>query len=178
MYRKRTMFLPVYSVAAVLYLQSVLHVMGTAVAQWLRCCATNRKVVASIPAGVIGFFFDIKSFRSHYGSGVDSASNRNEYQEYFLEVKGGRCVRLTTYDNPVPLSRNQGTLASWNLLGLSRLLMGLLFFFATCNVISHIAYKAPNISTVRSTCAVPIRLFSLVPPFRLCCLHIFRKICN
>jgi hypothetical protein len=23
----------------------------------------------------------------HYGSGVDSASNRNEYQEYFLEVK-------------------------------------------------------------------------------------------
>ena len=28
--------------------------MGTAVAQWLRCCATNRKVAASIPAGVIG----------------------------------------------------------------------------------------------------------------------------
>jgi len=23
----------------------------------------------------------------HYGPGVDSASNRNEYQEYFLEVK-------------------------------------------------------------------------------------------
>jgi hypothetical protein len=33
------------------------------------------------------FFIDIKSFRSHYGSGVDSASNRNEYQEYFLKVK-------------------------------------------------------------------------------------------
>ena len=28
--------------------------------------------------------------------GVDSASNRNEYQEYFLESKGGRCVGLTT----------------------------------------------------------------------------------
>jgi hypothetical protein len=28
-----------------------------------------------------------KSFRSHYGSGVDSASNRIEYQEYFLRVK-------------------------------------------------------------------------------------------
>jgi hypothetical protein len=26
-------------------------------------------------------------FRSHYGPGVDSASNRNEYQEYFLGVK-------------------------------------------------------------------------------------------
>jgi len=28
-----------------------------------------------------------KSFRSHYGPGVDSPSNRNEYQEYFLWVK-------------------------------------------------------------------------------------------
>jgi len=33
------------------------------------------------------FFIDIKSFRSHYGPGVDSVSNRNEYQEYFLGVK-------------------------------------------------------------------------------------------
>ena len=61
--------------------------MGTAVAQWLRCCATNRKVAGSIPADVSGFFIDTKSFRSHYGPGVDSASNRNEYQEYFLGVK-------------------------------------------------------------------------------------------
>ena len=59
----------------------------TAVAQWLRCCATNRKVAGSIPVGVNGFFIDIKSFRSHYGSGVDSASNRNEYKEHFLGVK-------------------------------------------------------------------------------------------
>ena len=28
--------------------------------------------------------------------GVDSASNRNEYQVYFLGDKDGRCVRLTT----------------------------------------------------------------------------------
>jgi len=34
-----------------------------AVAQWLRCCATNQKVAGSIPAGVSGFFIDIKSFR-------------------------------------------------------------------------------------------------------------------
>ena len=58
--------------------------MGTAVAQWLSYCATNRKVAGSIPAGDSG---DIKSFRSHYGPGVDSASTRNEYQEYFLGVK-------------------------------------------------------------------------------------------
>ena len=57
------------------------------VAQWLRCCATNRKVVDSIPAGVSEFFIDIKSFWSLYGTGVDSASNRNEYQQYFVGVK-------------------------------------------------------------------------------------------
>jgi len=66
------------------------------VAQRLKCCATNRMVAGSIPAGVIGFFIDIKSFRSHYGPGVDSASNRNEYQEYFLGVKAAGYVRLTT----------------------------------------------------------------------------------
>ena len=54
---------------------------GPAVAQWLRCYATKRKVAGSIPAGVSG------SFRSHYSPGVDSASNRNKYQEYFLGVK-------------------------------------------------------------------------------------------
>jgi hypothetical protein len=37
-----------------------------------------------------------RGFDSRYGPGVDSASNRNEYQEYFLEGKGGRCVGLTT----------------------------------------------------------------------------------
>jgi len=30
---------------------------GTAVAQWLWSCATNRKVAGSIPAGVSGFFY-------------------------------------------------------------------------------------------------------------------------
>jgi len=34
------------------------------------------------------FFIDIKSFRSHYGPGVDSAPNGSEYQEYFLGVTG------------------------------------------------------------------------------------------
>ena len=58
-------------------------------AQWLKCCATNRKVAGSIRDGVSGFFIDIKSFRSNYGLGVDSASNRNEDQEYFLGVKAG-----------------------------------------------------------------------------------------
>ena len=36
-----------------------------------------------------------QSFCPHYGPGVGSPSNRNEYQEYFLVGKGGRCVGLT-----------------------------------------------------------------------------------
>ena len=58
-------------------------VKGTGVAQWLRCCSTNQKVAGSIPAGVSGFFIDIKSFQSHCGTVVDSSSNRSEY----LQVK-------------------------------------------------------------------------------------------
>ena len=38
-----------------IFIWSILRA-GTAVAQWLRCCATNRKVVGSISAGVIGNF--------------------------------------------------------------------------------------------------------------------------
>jgi hypothetical protein len=38
---------------------------------------------------LLKFFIDI-------GPGVDSASNRNEYQEYFLGVKSGQCIRPTT----------------------------------------------------------------------------------
>jgi len=39
-------------------------------------------------------------FRLQYDNGFDSACNRNEYQEYLLGVKGGRCIRLAT----LPLS--------------------------------------------------------------------------
>jgi len=36
---------------------------------------------------MVSLEFGIKSFRSLYGPGVDSASKRNEYQEHFLGVK-------------------------------------------------------------------------------------------
>ena len=37
-----------------------------------------------------------KSYLHSYGPGVDSASNRNEYQEDFLGLKSGQCIMLTT----------------------------------------------------------------------------------
>jgi hypothetical protein len=42
------------------------------------------------------YFLWTFSFWPHFGPEVDSVSNRNEYQEYFLGGKGGRCLRLTT----------------------------------------------------------------------------------
>jgi hypothetical protein len=60
--------------------------LGTAVSQWLRYCATNQKVAGSIPDGVMEFFIDINPSDRHYGLGIDSVSNRNEYREYFLGV--------------------------------------------------------------------------------------------
>jgi len=41
--------------------------------------------------------------------------------------KGGWCVRLTTYHHPVPLPWNLGTLTSWNPVGPSRPITGLLY---------------------------------------------------
>jgi len=56
------------------------------------------------------YIYIIKSFRSHYGPGVDSASNRNEYQEYFLGVKAARCVRLTTLPPSCAVVTKSGSL--------------------------------------------------------------------
>ena len=52
-------------ISCLFYFMSLSVRGGTAVAHWLRCCATNRKVAGLIPASIIVFFFDIKSFRSH-----------------------------------------------------------------------------------------------------------------
>jgi hypothetical protein len=57
------------------------------VAQWLRYCATNRKVAVSIPDGVIGIFYRHNPYDRTMALGVASASNRNEYQEHFLGIK-------------------------------------------------------------------------------------------
>ena len=51
----------------------------------------------------------IQSFRPHYGPGVDSASNRNEYQEYFLGVKAGGAYGWQTYHFHVPIVLKSGS---------------------------------------------------------------------
>ena len=56
-------------------------------AQWLRCCATNRKVAGSIPDDVIGIF--------HWHNPSDPTMTLGSTQPLTGD-KCGRCVRLTT----------------------------------------------------------------------------------
>jgi len=52
--------LPVVAIYRVLIFEGyITENVGTEVAQWLRCCATNRKVAGSIPDGVMKFVIDI-----------------------------------------------------------------------------------------------------------------------
>jgi hypothetical protein len=46
-------------------------------------------------------------FQPHYGPGLDSASNRDEYQESSWGVKGGRRVRLTNLSPSVSRSSKE-----------------------------------------------------------------------
>jgi hypothetical protein len=57
--------------------------VGTAVAQWLRYCATNQKVVGSIPDGVMEFFIHINPSDRTMAHG-STQPLRNAYQVYFL----------------------------------------------------------------------------------------------
>jgi hypothetical protein len=57
------------------------------VAQWLRNCATNRKVAGSIPDGVTGIFHSHNPSDRTMALGSTQPLNRNEYQEHFLGVK-------------------------------------------------------------------------------------------
>ena len=59
-------------------------------------CITRRKIAGSVSDFVIGIFRSLKPAGRTVALVVESACNRNEYQEHFLEYKGSRCDGLTT----------------------------------------------------------------------------------
>jgi len=68
---------------------------STAFVSCLRHCAISRKVAGSVPDGANGIVHWL-NFRPRCRNGIDSFSNRNEYQGYLLGGEGGRCLELTT----------------------------------------------------------------------------------
>ena len=97
-----------------------------------RHCATSRKVAGSIPDGAIGIFTLTWSLRPHYGSGVDLASNKNEYREYFLGVKAGGVESWKPYHLNVLIVLKSGTLNFLEPSGPVQGLLCLFFFFFYC----------------------------------------------
>ena len=87
----------------------------------------DLKVAGSIPAGVSGIFHLHNPSDRRMALGLTKPLTEMSTRSIFWN-KGGRCVRLTTYHHPVPLSRKLGTSTSWNPLG-HRPVLGLLYLY-------------------------------------------------
>ena len=101
--------------------------VGTAVAQWLRCCATSRKVAGSIPAVVIGIF--------HWHNPSDrtmapgSTHPLSEMSTRSISWEQRRPVRKANNLTTILCRCHVIWEPSWNPLGHSRPVTGLLYLY-------------------------------------------------
>jgi hypothetical protein len=96
---------------------------GHAAAQWLRHCATNRKVAGSIPDIVFGIFHWHNPSRLTMALGFTQPLTEMSTRSIFWRIKTTRADNFTTF--MYQLSWNLGASTSWNPQGLSRPVMGL-----------------------------------------------------
>jgi hypothetical protein len=80
---------------------------GTAVAQWLRYCATNQKVSGLVPDGVMEFFIDINP--SDHTMALGSTQPLT-VSGVFPGGKCSWCVRLTTLPPYCAVVKKSGNL--------------------------------------------------------------------
>jgi len=108
------------------------------------------------------FFIDTKSFWSHCSHGVDSNSNRNKYQEYFLGVKAAACLRLTTLPPSCAVFTKSGNLNFLETSGSVQACNGtaLLFgYLRFCNIDSPPVYCLHNVSALNLSRKAPCDIF-------------------
>jgi hypothetical protein len=126
------------------------------------------------PEGVTGIFHF--SFRPHYGPGVDSVSNRNEYQKYFLRGgggggKAGRYIGLTTLPRScTDYLELQRISTCWSPQGLYSDCFTIFFYFciklyADVTQCVHIIAKRATVFLCLSVCpkvstSLPLKRFS------------------
>jgi hypothetical protein len=113
---------------------------------WLRHCATNRKVAGSIPDGVSGFF-SIDIILSVLGSTQPLTEMSTRNISWGVNAYGWQ---PTTFK--CRLSRNLGASTSWNPVGLSRPVMGLLYllFFFYLTLLWGTFSICPAVNTLSS----------------------------
>jgi hypothetical protein len=112
---------------------------------WLRHCDTNRKVAGLIPDDVSGFF--------HWHDPVGRAMALGFTQPLTemsttniscgVNAAGAYGWQPTTFMSQ--LSRNLGASTSWNLLGLSRPVIGLLYLYLLLPACTYMSSRWPTI---------------------------------
>ena len=103
--------------------------MGTAVAQCLRSCATNRNVAGSIPDGVIGILQWHNPPDCTMALGSTQPPTEMSTRRISCGVNAAGAYGWQPYHLSVPLSLNLGTLISWNPLGHSGPVTGLIYLY-------------------------------------------------
>jgi len=95
----------------------------------LSCCATNRKVTVSIPDGVIGIFHWHNPSNCTMALGSTQSLTEMSTRRISWGVNAAGAWGWQPYHLLVLLSWNLGSLTSWNPLGQSRPVTGLLYLY-------------------------------------------------